>query len=116
MVQRRVSNRSIRGLVVPVLLILFVAATSTLVARDYSASRYQASAREARGDLVDVRVNQITAADQQEPSLAVDPTNANNMIAAAKDWRTGPKQVWSYRSTDGGSTWADGYPNLLPVE
>jgi len=37
---------------------------------------------------------------------------------AAKDWRTGPKQVWYYRSTDGGATWADGhigsYPSELP--
>src|SRR5437763_1273010 len=44
------------------------------------------------------RVNQVTTADQHEPSLAVDPTNPNNLLAAAKDWRTGPKQVWNYRS------------------
>jgi hypothetical protein len=67
-------------------------------------------------DLIDVRVNQTTAADQHEPSLAVDPTNPNNVLVAAKDWRTGPKQVWHYRSTDGGSTWTDGYANLLPSE
>src|SRR5258708_4719704 len=66
--------------------------------------------------LVDVRVNQITTADQQEPTISVDPLDPNNILAAAKDWRTGPKQVWDYRSTDGGKTWADGYPNLLPSE
>jgi hypothetical protein len=64
----------------------------------------------------DVRVNQTKSADQQEPTLSVDPNNPNNILAAAKDWRTGPKQVWDYRSTDGGSTWTDGYPNLLPSE
>ncbi|MEO8284892.1 MAG: hypothetical protein ABI670_00450 [Chloroflexota bacterium] len=68
------------------------------------------------GNLVDVRVNQVTTADQHEPSLAVDPTNPNNVIAAAKDWRTGPKQVWNYRSTDGGKTWTDSYANLMPGE
>lgn len=67
-------------------------------------------------DVVDVRANQTTTADQQEPTLAVDPTNPNNVLVAAKDWRTGPKQVWYYRSTDGGQSWADGYPNLLPSE
>jgi len=59
-------------------------------------------------DVVDVRVNQTTTADQHEPTLAVDPTNPNNVLAASKDWRTGPKQVWHYRSTDGGRTWRDG--------
>src|SRR5262245_42791540 len=58
----------------------------------------------AQGPLSDVRVNQVTTADQHEPTLAVDPTNPNNILAAAKDWRTGPKQVWYYHSTDGGGT------------
>lgn len=61
------------------------------------------------GDIKVVRANQTTTNDQQEPTLAVDPTNPNNVIAAAKDWRNGPKQVWYYRSTDGGRTWADGH-------
>ena len=67
-------------------------------------------------NLTDVRVNQTARADQQEPTLTVDPTNPSNLLAAAKDWRTGPKQVWTYRSTDAGRTWTDGYPNLLPAE
>src|SRR5207249_2223509 len=62
------------------------------------------------------RVNQVTTADQHEPTLAVDPTNPNNLLAAAKDWRTGPKQVWHYRSTDGGRTWADGHIDTFPRE
>jgi hypothetical protein len=66
--------------------------------------------------LVDVRVNQVTTADQHEPSLAVDPRNPNNVLSAAKDWRTGPKQVWPYRSTDGGKTWVDGQVGSFPTE
>jgi hypothetical protein len=66
--------------------------------------------------LYDVRANQDATADQHEPSLAVDPTNPNIVLAAAKDWRAGPKQVWHYRSTDGGRTWVDGYANLTPGE
>lgn len=66
----------------------------------------------APDDVQDVRVNQVTTADQHEPTLAVDPTNPNNVLVAAKDWRTGPKQVWYYRSTDGGRTWVDGLVDL----
>ncbi|HEX8599814.1 MAG TPA: hypothetical protein VF952_15030 [Chloroflexia bacterium] len=72
----------------------------------WSAPRYSSAAPD---DVMDVRANQVTTADQHEPTLAVDPTNPNNVLVAAKDWRTGPKQVWYYRSTDGGRTWADGH-------
>ena len=65
---------------------------------------------------VDVLVNQITTNDQHEPTLAVDPTNPNNVLVGAKDWRTGPKQVWYYRSSDGGRTWVDGHINDFPTE
>jgi hypothetical protein len=68
------------------------------------------------GTVSNVRVNQVDTNDQHEPTLAVDPTNPENVLAAAKDWRTGPKQVWNYRSTDGGRTWADSHLNDLPTE
>ncbi len=48
---------------------------------------------------------------QQEPSIAVNPTNPLNIIASGKDERSAPapgtstKQVWEYTSTDGGLTW-----------
>ncbi|MDQ6695741.1 MAG: glycoside hydrolase [Chloroflexota bacterium] len=67
-------------------------------------------------DVADVRANAVSTNDQQEPTLAVDPTNPNNIIAAAKDWRTGPKQVWDYHSTDGGKTWADSHLDLQASE
>src|SRR5947208_7810195 len=62
----------------------------------------------AQAPASDVRVNQVTTADQHEPALAVNPSNPNIVLSAAKDWRTGPKQVWYYRSSDGGKTWVDG--------
>ncbi|HYP18737.1 MAG TPA: sialidase family protein, partial [Chloroflexia bacterium] len=44
---------------------------------------------------------------QQEPSIAVNPTNPLNMVVAAKDERQGTntKHVYIYSSTDGGVTW-----------
>jgi hypothetical protein len=44
---------------------------------------------------------------QQEPSIAVNPTNPLNVVAMAKDERggTNTKQTWIYTSTDGGVTW-----------
>ncbi|HKP54863.1 MAG TPA: S-layer homology domain-containing protein [Chloroflexia bacterium] len=44
---------------------------------------------------------------QQEPSIAVNPTNPLNVVAMAKDERGGQntKQTWIYSSTDGGVTW-----------
>jgi hypothetical protein len=44
---------------------------------------------------------------QQEPSIAVNPTNPLNVVAMAKDERggTNTKQTWIYTSTDGGLTW-----------
>jgi hypothetical protein len=63
-----------------------------------------------------VRANQDATDQQQEPSLAIDPANPNNVLVAAKDWRAGTKQVWHYRSTDGGTTWADSYMAGLPAD
>jgi hypothetical protein len=44
---------------------------------------------------------------QQEPSIAVNPVNPLNIVAAAKDERQGTntKHVYIYSSTDGGVTW-----------
>lgn len=56
---------------------------------------------------------------QQEPSIAVNPTNPLNIIASAKDERsapgpaTGTKEVWEYASVDGGQTWANVKAPLL---
>ena len=57
---------------------------------------------------------------QNEPSVAVDPTNAMIMVAGSNDYcaeiENGSGNVWTgyYRSTDGGQTWSNslvpGYP------
>src|SRR5579859_7930308 len=55
---------------------------------------------------------------QQEPSIAVNPTNVLDVVAAAKDERAGTntKQVWIYTSTDGGVTWINQqFPLLAPA-
>src|SRR5438552_4137528 len=54
---------------------------------------------------------------QQEPSIAVNPTNPLDVVAAAKDERAGSntKQVWIYTSTDGGVTWLNQqFPLISP--
>ena len=50
-----------------------------------------------------VRVNQTQRPiSSKSRSLAINPTNPQMVIAAAKDWRNGHKEVWHYHSTDGG--------------
>ncbi|HUS13991.1 MAG TPA: sialidase family protein [Chloroflexia bacterium] len=63
-----------------------------------------------------VRVNEAQTDQQQEPSLAVNPKDPRMLISAAKDWRSGTKEVWHYRSTDGGVTWADSHLPGLPAD
>jgi hypothetical protein len=46
-----------------------------------------------------------------EPTLAMDPANPDRMIAAAMygvPFGRGGANIWVWRSTDGGRTWADG--------
>ncbi|MEO6457068.1 MAG: sialidase family protein [Chloroflexia bacterium] len=97
-------------------LALIPAFLSAVIVLSLTTNIVELRANSAQTSLFEVRVNQTTRADQHEPSLAVHPSNPNIVIAAAKDWRTGPKQVWYYRSTDGGRTWADGHINSLPSE
>src|SRR4051812_45711176 len=55
---------------------------------------------------------------QQEPSIAVNPSNPLNVVAMAKDERGGSnsKQCWIYTSTDGGVTWLNQrFPLLAPA-
>lgn len=100
----------------PAHLLLIPVFLSAVIVLSLTTNVVELRANSAQSSLFDVRVNQTTRADQHEPSLAVHPSNSDIVIAAAKDWRTGPKQVWYYRSTDGGRTWADGHLNSLPSE
>ena len=54
---------------------------------------------------------------QNEPSISIDPSNTNILAASANDYRrsrfVSPASVWMgyYRSTDGGTSWAN---SLVP--
>jgi hypothetical protein len=55
---------------------------------------------------------------QQEPSIAINPLNPLNVVAAAKDERAGvnTKQIWIYTSTDGGASWINQiFPHQTPL-
>ncbi len=52
----------------------------------------------------DVNVSNNTA-PQNETAAAVDPTNANHIVAAANDYRLGDSSCGLYNSTNGGGNW-----------
>lgn len=56
----------------------------------------------------DIRVNQVTTSMQNETSLAVNPLDPLNMVAAANDYQFGAVQTGWYTTTDGGKTWTTG--------
>src|ERR1051325_1763090 len=51
-----------------------------------------------------VNVTRSSERDQTEPTIAIDPTNPNNLIAGANDDRA-PSTLWAYVSNDAGMTW-----------
>lgn len=56
-----------------------------------------------------IRINQDSSGfDQNETTIAVDPSNPDRLLAAANDARLGRWAVGYYRSADGGATWSDG--------
>jgi hypothetical protein len=63
-----------------------------------------------------LRLNQAQTDQQQEPSLSINPKDPRMIIAAAKDWRSGRKEVWHYHSSDGGATWTDLHLPGLPAD
>jgi Neuraminidase (sialidase) len=63
-----------------------------------------------------LRLNQAQTDQQQEPTLSINPKDPRMIIAAAKDWRSGRKEVWHYRSSDGGATWTDMHLPGLPAD
>ncbi len=59
-----------------------------------------------------IKVNQFTTIEpQNEPSIAVNPKNKNNMVAAYRDFRLGSnpaiRNVGISTTTDGGVTWSE---------
>jgi hypothetical protein len=74
----------------------------------------QAERVSRRGD--DIRLNQdFSCFPQNETSIAVNPTNARNLVGGANDYRLGFGSSGFYASTDGGRSWYDGilpFPSL----
>jgi hypothetical protein len=67
-----------------------------------------------RGTLTNPRVNQdCTARRQAEEQIAVNPTDANNVIAGQNDSRIGFNHCGFAYSLDGGATWGDGQPGFF---
>ncbi|MEW6743238.1 MAG: sialidase family protein [Planctomycetota bacterium] len=63
----------------------------------------------------DVKVNQDASnQSQNETSVAVNPLNPLNIVAACNDYRTGTVQTGHFASLDGGQTWVDGVFALKP--
>ena len=56
----------------------------------------------------DVRINSITAEDQAETAIAVNPVNPMNLFATWRDLRAGRAAIGHAFSLDGGTTWQDG--------
>lgn len=61
--------------------------------------------------MVNVRVTPNNA-NQNEPSVAVNLSNNNTIIATANDFRLGDSRTGLYRSTDRGRTWTN---NILAI-
>jgi hypothetical protein len=62
-----------------------------------------------------IRVNTDTGSEaQNEPSVMVDPHNAQHLVVGANNWQSGTGQfeVYAYVSFNGGKTWAASQPYI----
>ncbi len=62
-------------------------------------------------DFPNINVSSLLAADQDETSIAINPTDPNNIIIGANDYRS-PDSMFHFQSFDGGKTWSSG--SLIP--
>ncbi len=56
-------------------------------------------------DFPNINVSFFLGADQNEPSIAINPTDPNNIIIGCNDYRS-DSSLWYFTSTDGGLSWA----------
>ncbi|MEI8135338.1 MAG: sialidase family protein [bacterium] len=61
-------------------------------------------------DFPNIDVSNYFGADQDETSIAINPTNPNNLILGANDYRS-DSSLFHYESFDGGKTWTEGSLN-----
>ncbi|MFI5263776.1 MAG: hypothetical protein ACHQM6_04610, partial [Candidatus Kapaibacterium sp.] len=58
-------------------------------------------------DFPNFNISHYYLADQNETSVAINPTNPNNIIIGANDYRSF-SSLWHFESNDGGITWTEG--------
>jgi len=64
-------------------------------------------------DFDNIRVNQdpitrLGFSMQNDPTIAVNPEDPDNIVVGAHDDRDRPYEIWYYTSIDGGETWTEG--------
>jgi len=114
----------IRRTAVSILAVALLAAVQVATARADTRVTNDAAGSYARYDgAVDATMDSCSTGrrTQNEPSVAVDPSNPSIMVAGSNDYcaeiENGPGNVWAgyYRSTDGGDSWSNslvpGYPD-----
>jgi hypothetical protein len=75
-----------------------------------------AVAADALATSANVRVNRDASVNpQNEPTIAVSPTNANRLFASSNDYRNDTPRCGAYASTDGGATWHDVGGGVVPA-
>src|SRR5205823_10101628 len=52
-----------------------------------------------------IDIDNYYLADQNEPTIAINPTNPNNIIVGANDYRNPSEDMFCWVSFDGGKTW-----------
>ena len=62
-----------------------------------------------------IQVNQVALNSQNEPAIAINPSNPRNLVAGSISFETGTGQCAAYASTDRGKTWSHQLlPNVAP--
>lgn len=56
----------------------------------------------------------VTPAPQNETAIAVSPRNPARVVASSNDYRLGDSRCGAYASTDGGASWQDIGPGVVP--
>lgn len=69
----------------------------------------------ARSEKTIVRVSDDGFPVHAEPLVAVNPRNSSNLLAAAQAWKGKVQTLATYASLDGGRSWRNNGPLLLPI-